>query len=114
MTKNFFGLFGTVIIVQPMFTLGIIGLFVEKNGKEFGNNTTSSALVEYKNNQVIITKSNQEKKRSPDQSVTKLLDSLEGYLSMLEAKPELKRGKDTTTQLGQKMKCLSKSFLFTG
>ncbi|WP_291292436.1 hypothetical protein [Enterococcus sp.] len=112
--KNILGLFGTAVIVQPMFTLGMIGLFAEKDSKGFRNDTTSSALVEYKNNQVIITKSNQEKKRLPNQSVTKPLDSLEGYLSMLEAKPELKRGGETTTQLGQKMKHLAQTFLFTG
>lgn len=112
--KNILGLFGTAVIVQPMFTLGIIGLFVEKDSKEFGNSPTSSAVVEYKNNQVIITKSNQEKKWSPDQSVSKSLDSLEVYLSMLEAKPKIKKGGDTTAQLGQKMKYLAQTFLFTG
>ncbi|WP_291292569.1 hypothetical protein [Enterococcus sp.] len=112
--KRYLAFLGAYLIVQPSFILGIAEK-VEETNQESSETVSLPAVVEYQNNQVKITKANQKKEeKQTTQSTDLRLNHLENYLAMLEAGPNLVEGKPGTTQLGKKMKCLSKTILFTG
>ena len=113
--KNYLVFFGAWLIIQPTVTLGIISSADEKKDIETVDTPNLQSTIEYKNNQIIITKPNQRKKEeTPAQVGNTQLSALENYLARMESEPKLTKGETTTTLLGQKMKRLSKSFLFTG
>jgi hypothetical protein len=117
--KRYLVFVGTYLMVQPSFFLGVLG--VADNHEKIPSSELRSipAKIEYKNEQVIITKANQRQKgRLPpekDSSNLSLAD-LETYIIKLEdnIKIEPSDGFLRTTQLGQKMKKLAETFLFTG
>lgn len=113
--KRYLAFLGAYLIVQPSFFTGILGRIDQNkndNPAEFRN---IPATVEYQNNQVVITKVNQKRKDNSTKKTDSMrLNNLENYLMILENEPKLNEGAPGTTQLGKKMKHLSRTFLFTG
>lgn len=106
---------GVYLVVQPGFILGMFGLLDKKVSHVSTSTTNLPAIVTYQNDQVEITKANQRQKEPlTKQTEDRPLNMLENYLAKLEEEPDLVEGPSSTTQLGQKMKHLSKTFLFTG
>ena len=113
--KNYLVFFGAWLIIQPTVTLGVISSSDGKKDIEAVDTSNLQSTIEYKNNQIVITKPNQRKKEDTSAHVENThLSALENYLARMESEPKLTKGEETTTLLGQKMKRLSKSFLFTG
>lgn len=106
---------GTWLIIQPSFIFGLNGTIIKEINQVPSKNSNLPATIEYQNDQVIITNPNQKKRNSKKiQADNTHLNDLENYLGMLEAAPSLVSSGANTTQLGLKMRNLSKSILFTG
>ncbi|EGO5066839.1 hypothetical protein H6228_002779 [Enterococcus faecalis] len=113
--KRYLGILGAYLIVQPSLFTGMLGRIDQNDKDKTAEFRKLSATVEYQNDQVVITKANQRKKDNSTKKTDSMhLNKLENYLMILENEPKLNEGTPSSTQLGQKMKHLSKTFLFTG
>ncbi|EGO7986499.1 hypothetical protein [Enterococcus faecalis] len=113
--KRYLVFLGTYLMIQPSFFTGILGMIDQNKNDKSSESRNISATVEYQNDQVVITKVNQKKKDNKTKKTDNMhLNNLENYLMVLESEPKLNEGSSGTTQLGKKMKHLSRTFLFTG
>lgn len=113
--KRYLSILGVYLIVQPSLFTGMLERIDQNNKDKSAEFRKLSATVEYQDNQVVITKANSlRKNNSTKKTDSTCLNNLENYLMILENEPKLNEGTPDTTQLGKKMKYLSKTFLFTG
>lgn len=103
-------LLGTWLIVQP----SLFAWSFFKQEKRENQETILPAIVHYEGNQVRIIKANKKKKTDITEKKAHDISSLEMMLTKMENEPKSSGDPPKTTHVGQKMKYLAKTILFTG